>query len=255
MKNKPNVVLFSYNRPRMLREALDNVFSQSEQEFTCWLVDDGSDFPVEDMWREIADERLVLCTSPKITMEERIDPNSSRWQTNVNKVLSYIPKDEWVVYLCDDDLLSPTWLEECKRGFDENENTHLILGETYYFFDGEDYLKDGRKGFLAISAKESDPEFINLWWNCGAFAHRMECYYNENLKWRYGYQDRAHSYDVQYIDDLINAHAGYLIAPSPAVYRREHDNTLSARMGRIEDGWYVKAGGELKLEHIEGLME
>lgn len=240
----------------MLREAIENVLTQSLTSTMCWVIDDGSDFDVMALQEEFDDERLIIAAAPQISIQERTNPDSTRWTTNVNYILAQIPKEDFVVYLCDDDLISPTWMEELHHAYTVNPKTHVVLGDTYWFWDGDDPFETGVKGFRMRMDNPTPENDINLWWQAGSFAHRMLCFYDCNVRWRHGYKGRAHSYDIQFIDDLLISHPGYLVAPTPSGYRREHDNTLSARMGRVdEEGWYFKTGETLEEEHVKGFME
>lgn len=253
-----NVILLSYNRPRMVREAVRSVLTQTHSDLTLWIYDDGSDlFDIYDVASEFDDERIYLCKSPPIPAEERIQMNSTRWSTNINTILAQIPKGEFVLYLCDDDILHYDWLVQINRCFTEKELCHVLLGDLYWFYDGDDPYKTGKKGFL--SKIDTGGEIIEgrlfLWWSLGDFAHRSECFYDCDLKWRRGHEGHGHSYDVEFINAMSKNHVAHLIAPIPAVYRREHVNTLSYRLGRIEDGYYTKTGGKMEPEHVFGLME
>lgn len=256
-----NVILFSYNRPRMLREAMKNVLIDSTyKKVALWLVDDGSDvFDIDDVVKEFSDPRVILCKAPKISLEERINPASERFQDNANYVLSQIPRDNaFVTYLCDDDLYHPDWLSICNQAFVDNSSYHMVNGRVYYFFDGEDILKDGKEGFLSKMHEENpyaEPNDMYIWWQVGSFAHKLDCYWDENVVWGVG-RGGAHSWDVEYCKSLWRAHQSYIIVTTPSLYRREHPNTLSARLGRINDeGLYANSPQPLRPEMLKGSME
>lgn len=254
---KANIILFSYNRPRMLREAIKNIIEQPYKNFYLWILDDGSDFDVMKVIQEFGDWRIFLAQAPKISIEERIDPKSTRFADNANFVLDQIPEeDNFVIYLCDDDLLHPDWITVCNRGF-VNSEYHMVAGKTYYFNDGDDYLKDGIEGFPAAPPPGNiqDPNNFLVWWQVGGFAHLMKCHYEEDVKWGMGYGDQAHSWDVSYVKQLWAAHISYVLSNAPSVYRREHPNTLSEKLGRKTNGLYAGAAQEMTPESVSGLME
>lgn len=257
---KANVILISYNRPKMLAEAIASVLNQTHTDLDCWVYDDGSDeFDIYDVVKEFDDDRILICRGPQISKEARIKKHDGRWSTNINNILSKIPKGEFVLYLCDDDLLHYDWLRNVERGYLESPNTHIILGDLYWFYDGEDPYEVMRKGFLSKIVKDGGDEELGrlkLWWSLGDFAHRSECFFDCGLKWRMGHEGYAHSYDVKFIQEITENHVSHLIAPIPAAFRREHTNTLSYRLGRVdEDGYYYKTGGEMEISNIEGMME
>ncbi len=247
-----NVIIISYNRPRMLKEAINSVL-MSNVDVVCWIYDDGSDFDVVSLVDGINDDRIVLAVAPRMSPEERVRPGNTRWSTNMNWLLDRIPVGETITYLCDDDILNRNWLGVVEDFFKENTETHLIVGDMYYFYDGEDPVRDGRWGFPV--RYENDNGGYVIWWNLGSFTHRSECFHKCGVRWRRGYRDNPHSWDIAYINSLLATHVGYIKVNVPAMYRREHDNTLSARAGRIVDGFYVKPADELLPEHVKGMME
>lgn len=228
------------------------MLSSSGVSIRCWVYDDGSDFDVAETIRSIGDERVILAGAPPIPAEERVRPGNTRWSTNVNWILSKMGVGETVTYLCDDDLLDAGWLVSAERVFLDAPSVHMVVGDMYYFNDGEDAVRDGRKGFPARIKIEN--EYL-IWWNLGAFTHLTDCFFSCGVKWRRGHKDYPHSWDIQYISSLLEKHAGYVKIPVRAMYRREHPNTLSARAGRIEGGYYVRAAERIEPEDVSGMME
>lgn len=254
---KGNVILFSYNRPGMLKEAVDSVLTQSHEDLTLWLYDDYSDFDIE-RWvkqnRYDQDPRLVICKADRVSIEERIRPGSTRWPENINHIVQQIPRHQFITYLCDDDVLDRDWCARVSRGLTDSPTSHMILGDMYYYYDGQDPYKEAIKGFPADIEVE-DGRFL-MWWNLGAFAYRSDCSRDCKVRWGEGIEGYAHSWDISLIESMKAAHVGYIFFPDPAVYRREHENTLSARMGRInEKGLYYKAAEEMLPQHVMGLLE
>lgn len=248
----------SYNRPRMLKEAVDSVLNQTYSDVRCIIYDDGSDsFDIIEWAKQYDDDRIAIAVADKQDPEERIRPGNTQWPTNINNILSHIERDEYLIYLCDDDVLDLNWFQNCMDRYYYDPNTHLILGDMYYFQDGDDPLEKSTLGFPAkIQPKDGEGNNLIMWWNLGAFMHSMKCFYDEGVRWRDGYKDYAHSWDIQYIDALQKAHGAYVFLPIPSVYRREHQNTMSAKLGRInEEGLYFKAGEELTVDAVISPME
>lgn len=247
-----NCIVLSYNRPRMVREAVMSVLNSRNVDVRCWVYDDGSDFDIGENLSDIDDDRLFIFGSDPISPDERIRRWNTRWATNMNWVMSKIPNNQTITFLCDDDLLHEDWLSHAEHFLTINKNLHVVIGDMYYFYDGEEPYSKGRKGFPA--GVEIEGEYV-IWWNLGSFTHRSECFHECGIRWRYGYKGYPHSWDLQYINDLLAAHVGYVKVPIPAMFRREHDNTISARAGRIENGVYVRAAEQLLPEHVQGMME
>lgn len=252
---KFNVIVISYNRPRMLKEAIDSVLNQTHEDLRCIIYDDGSDiFDIEEFIKQYTDDRLALVTSPKLTPEERVEKGNTRWADNINSILEMIPREEYVAYLCDDDLLQQDWLSLANHRFSVDPNLHIVLANMYYFNDGEDPITTAKKGFPARISSENDGAM--MWWNLGAFFHSMKCFHDEGAKWGMGLDGNAHSFDIDFINALQENHQAIIFLDICAMYRREHENTLSAKLGRVdENGEYYKAGGDMLPEHITTAME
>lgn len=239
----------------MLREAIESIFNQTHKDILVWLYDDASDFDihglVDNQWEGLP---INVCQAEPVTMEERIRPGSTRWPDNINFLIDQIPRGEYITYLCDDDVFHPEWLEAASTVFEQSEATHLLLSDMYYFDDGYDPFTAALRGFPADI--EIEPGRSVMWWNLGAFANRSDCHYDCGAAWGEGHMGYAHSWDISLIESLKAAHPGYIFLPIPSVYRREHPNTISARMGRInEKGLYYKAAEEMRPEHLAGFLE
>lgn len=249
-----NVILFSYNRPRMLREAILSVLGQTYTNFTLWVFDDGStNFDPEKLIKEFNSPKIVGCFAPQINPEERVNPDSSRWEDNINYILDQIPRDNnFVVYLCDDDVFDPDWLNVVNYMLFTNDSYHTINGMSMYFWDGQNPYKEGKKGFLGnITEKDADVDWL-VWWNVGSFGHRMSCV-DEGVRW--GPSRGGHSWDIEYVKKIWQHAASYLQIDAPSIYRREHDNAMSHKIGRFSDGKYSEAPVKLTVEHVTSPME
>jgi glycosyltransferase involved in cell wall biosynthesis len=91
------VIVLSYNRPKMLREALGSIKDADE----VVVVDDGSDFDVVDILEEFNFKNLSIIGVPPIPIEERLV--NQRLPGLINEALKSIESDI-VTYLCDDDV-------------------------------------------------------------------------------------------------------------------------------------------------------
>jgi len=253
---RANVVVMSYNRPTLLKETIDSVLNQTHDNTVIWLYDDASDFDidkyVEEHWPGAPG--IVVCRAEDISIAERIAPESTRWPENMNFLIEQMPDNEFVTYLCDDDILHPDWLRVISRALEESPSSHMVLGAMYYFQHGNDPFETGVRGFPA-QIDTGDNQFI-MWWHLGAFAYKTDCSRTCNVRWGDGLNGYAHSWDVSLCDSLKTVHPGYVYLPVPSVYRREHPNALSVRLGRVDDnGFYYKAGEELLPEHVAGYLE
>lgn len=228
---KANILLFSYNRPKMIREAIQSVLDQSYGNFDLFIVDDGSDFDLIDLVDDYADQRILTAIAPKISTDQRV--NSSRLGSNANAVIETIPDEEPVYYLCDDDIMGPNWLSRSIRTFQMMPEIHVVTGEAWSFNDGEDYLTEATYGMQV----DKQPNILTTYWSTGSFGHRALCCKREGLWWTDN--RHLHSQDTNFIMGIWKTHSDYGAIATPALFRREHENTLSAKLGRKnEDGKY-----------------
>lgn len=230
-KSVVNVVILSYNRPRMLTEAVESVIAQNYPQLKIWIADDGSDFDVEaQMQEEFDDSRIKVVRGTKLTPEERV--STSRIGKNINSIIASIHSPEIIHYLCDDDLMGQNWLIRSALALEVNPTIHMAQGQAFTFFDGEDISK-------AIIGMPGDEGGLPLThYGTGTFCHLAYCWHLEGIKWHDN--EYGHSQDIDFIDAMMKSHHESLIIESPALYRREHEKSLSSLLGRKdENGRYL----------------
>lgn len=208
------VIVLSYNRPKMLREALASIKDADE----VILVDDGSDFDVVALAKEFKFRRFSLIGAPPIPIEQRL--KKQRLPTLINEALKQASGDI-ITYLCDDDLLGPEW-PATLRGF------FMVHGEKYHFVRGHcirfEYSESGtfeqQTKHLLVFA-DSPRQVIT-----GNFAHLRKCFSKEKIKWHEGIMV---GHDTAFFDRVDRVHDTWTIPLIPAVacYRRIHDKMLT----------------------------
>lgn len=225
-----HVLILSYNRPKMLKEAIMSALTQNYNNITVWVLDDASDFDMKEIHDDLKDNRVIFVRFPDITMEERVAHN--RVADNINFAIEKIPKDAIIFYLCDDDLLAPNWIPMVTNVLEVNQDRHIVQGQLWSFW-GDDVAI--AKPGMPYADKGPRFESPYAWWSTGTFAHRGICWHDENIKWHF--RPEGHSQDAEFILRMWHAHANLLVIDAPAYFRREHQNTLSARLGKFkEDG-------------------
>lgn len=232
-----NVLVLSYNRPRLIRETLDSIVSQQYDNMTVWVLDDASDFDIEKCVSEYAESNpklgFVLRQAPCTTPEERA--TKSRLAEAINEVSAQIGGGEIVHYICDDDILAPHWVSRSARALYEHSAYHIAIGDVCWFNDGEDWKVDSIFGMPGV-----DPKIPRTWWIAGSFCHLSDCFHDEGLRWfdnKYG-----HSQDTNFISDVWANHSWYLILNTPSLYHREHRGALSHKLGRKNEAGLYKEG-------------
>lgn len=193
-------ILLSYNRPRMLREALATCLDCDQ----LIVTDDGSDFDARALIHSTrSDAQLV--TAPKMTLEQRlVTPRLGRL---INTALSKVTCDV-VTYLCDDDLFHPGWLPAVRAWFDAHPAEHWTRGLWYAFDDGE------APGDRVCPL---DQRLLTT----GNFAHRIDCYRDEGIRWN---ESSVACHDDMFLWDVHRFHNTHAIPDSGAVagWRRLH---------------------------------
>lgn len=128
---KVSVIVFSYNRPRMLGEALRSIVGADE---VC-VLDDGSSFNVDKIVASSGLSCPLIRTSVAsgLTVKERVA--TARFGRNANKAIREASGDV-IAYLCDDDLFHHGWIEAVKDAWDGNPDLHWARGKWGVFQDG-----------------------------------------------------------------------------------------------------------------------
>ncbi|MFM1793979.1 MAG: hypothetical protein RL642_364 [Bacteroidota bacterium] len=116
---KVSVCIPAFNAEEYIRDALDSVFLQTYQDFEIIVVDNCSTDHTEAIVKEL------LPLSEKITFYKN-DHNIGMAE-NFNKCLEYA-RGEYIKYLCTDDLLLPTCLEQMVAGLDAYPEVNLACG-------------------------------------------------------------------------------------------------------------------------------
>lgn len=159
-------ILLSYNRPRMLCEALGTIGGCDQ----LIVTDDGSDFDVYGLIRSCY-SKAQFVVADKMTIAERL--STARVGRLINRALTLVECDV-VTYLCDDDLFHPHWLPTVRKWFTEFPDEHWVRGAWFTFDEDDPKRKPGRC--------KLDPRQLTT----GNFAHRIECFTDEDIAWDEG---------------------------------------------------------------------
>lgn len=216
-------ILLSYNRPRMLREALDSLRRVRPDQVV--LVDDGSDFNASEMVAEVFPQVRAI-VAPRMTLDERLV--TPRLGQLLNQALALVEADV-VTYLCDDDLFYPSWLDAVRAWFDANPAQHWTRGEWYLFEDGQPLHCD----------RPCPLDMRQL--TTGNFAHRIDCYRDEGIRWN---ETSVACHDDMFLWDVARVHNTHAIPHCNAVagWRRLHPHNA---LNYTQHAVYNPNGAEL----------
>ncbi|SMC23452.1 Glycosyltransferase, GT2 family [Andreprevotia lacus DSM 23236] len=124
-----SVIITTYNRPDMLRDAIASVAQQTCRDFELLLVNDHG-APVEDVLAEFADLPITYVRQGK-----------NRGLSAARNTALRIARGRFVCYLDDDDLMLPDHLETLRQGIQADDNA-VYYTDAWYV--GE-ILQDGQR--------------------------------------------------------------------------------------------------------------
>lgn len=121
---KVSVILTSYNKPLLLKRAIDSVLSQTYKDFELIIADDNS--PNEKVWDFIEsykDSRIISFNS---NIEDEQRKLTARYATQINTAVRDFSTGNLISYLADDDFYYPNMLEKMVSFFFK-ESKHVFF--------------------------------------------------------------------------------------------------------------------------------
>lgn len=114
------IILFSYNRPRLLRQALESIQDSSYKDYRVALIDDGSNFDALEVAKEfeLTELQWVPTNSTQADKEARGGSNIGEMANNVTLNGDH----DICIMLCDDDAIYEGYLENLNNYFTDNPN-------------------------------------------------------------------------------------------------------------------------------------
>lgn len=132
VRDKPRIgiIMPAYNQGLYIDEAIESLKLQTFQNFIVHIVDDGSD------------DGITPAKLKKIKYDK-----ANIFHNKTNKGVVYrqlehykIINTEYVVIICGDDKIAPTFLEETIKFLDENQNYGAVGTDIQHFGDDESYI-------------------------------------------------------------------------------------------------------------------
>lgn len=232
MGRRVTVLVLSYNRPRMLREALDSIKGADE----VFILDDGSDFDLVSIVKPFFDRfpRTIMRKETPLTVEERLTvPRVGR---NINRAIADSSGDA-IAYLCDDDLFHPDWIENIRAHLlDAPNKPHVMYARWNVFNDGE---KPGDRPCILAPYEMTT----------GNFVHTRDCCFKCGLWWS---EKTVVSHDGYFVYWLQQKHPRHEVPfPSEVVagWRRNHPFNMIHYVSN--NGYTREAKDILKLPVLE----
>lgn len=137
-----SVLLTTWNRPGMLREAAASVLAQTFTDFELIVLDDNSDAPGQrEVLNRLWDHPQVVLFKSGVQPAERAA--RVRYAVLANVGLG-VARGEYVTYLCDDDLYLPGRLAAMVARLDQ--------GDCQVVYGSQRTERDGTPGFVRPAA-------------------------------------------------------------------------------------------------------
>ena len=121
-----SVILTSYNRPKLVTDAIMSVREQTMKSWELLVCDDNSNAAtIEAIVKASGGDpriHILLKAGGTPTMEER--KAQTRYSITINEGLQHV-RGEFICFCCDDDHIYPECLEMRTKAFDENPDYHV----------------------------------------------------------------------------------------------------------------------------------
>lgn len=120
-----DVILTSYNRTDLLKQAIESVLSQTYSQFLLHIIDDGSKEETRAIIQEYLgqDSRIIFYQTDKKD-EDRY--KVCDYAQNINKVIA-ASNNPVIAYLTCDDIYYPTHLEVCLKALNDNMEWGVVF--------------------------------------------------------------------------------------------------------------------------------
>jgi len=119
MSKKLSIAIPTYNRLNYLKECINSILNQTFQDFSIFVFDNASDEPVEKELKKMNDKRIHFIGSDK-----NIGPTG-----NINRILNYPFKSEYLTIFHDDDVMHPKMLEIQTSFLNKNDDLVFVTSD------------------------------------------------------------------------------------------------------------------------------
>ncbi len=129
------IIFFYYNRPDMVRNALNSINKLKYKNFEIAFIDDGSDKPGEPIVRSILKPsflKKVKFIDTNDTVQNKIERGGSEIGRYANRAVKESDADV-VLMLCDDDALVPNYLNNLNRFYNHNPKIYYAYCKLKYY--------------------------------------------------------------------------------------------------------------------------
>lgn len=122
-----SVIIPTFNRPVFLAEAVKSILHQTFRVTEIIIIDNGSDYEHRDKISRIGNshDSIIL-----VRLQSNKGPGYAR-NIGISK-----SKGEWILFMDDDDILSPNFIEACLASLAVESNAEMVIGRAVSFKSG-----------------------------------------------------------------------------------------------------------------------
>lgn len=174
-----SIIIPTYNREDLIQETLDSILAQSETNWECLLIDDGS---TDQTWNVLQN---YSSKDDRFKIFKRQDFNKPKGANACRNIGIKKSNGDFLLFLDSDDLLGFDFLSSVKDKITNTKND-LIIYQSVYFFENN----SNEENIVKINSEESlitsffKKESIWLISNPlikRAFIAEKQIFFNENL--------------------------------------------------------------------------
>lgn len=126
------VLLLYYERPNMVRNALESLLKQKYKNWELAAIDDGSDKPLRPVLKDVFRDQTYKLYETKDSTEAKLSRGGSLIGQYLNQAMSE-SNAELALLLCDDDALEESYLDNLVSWFSEHPKSNYCFSDVILF--------------------------------------------------------------------------------------------------------------------------
>lgn len=194
------ILLFYYNRPNLVKNALNSIKENTYNNYKIAFIDDGSDIKGEEIINEFYKNDFnnkIIFYNTNDTKEEKIKRGGSIFGMYANTAIEEL-KSDIIIMLCDDDALTPNYLFDLNNFYQNNQDIKYSYSHIIEFNPLIETYKNKEKKYNILNHCNPINPYHMV--DASQVSFRLECYYN-NIKFPYPLTKNldAHIYSLLYL--------------------------------------------------------
>lgn len=174
-----SIIIPTYNREDLIQKTLDSILAQSETNWECLLIDDGS---TDQTWNVLQN---YSSRDKRFKIFQRQDFNKPKGANACRNIGIEKSSGDFILFLDSDDLLGFNFLSSVKDKITNTKND-LIIYQSVYFFENnsneENIVKiNSEDGLITSFFKKESIWLISNPLIKRAFIAEKQIFFNENL--------------------------------------------------------------------------